>query len=287
VAALLRAIFVTAYREVRTLNSIQGNNFFFFALLLSMQPESMVFIWTVLGLVMMLPALAAPLARIPEIRMKLWPLEVWQTRLLRPFTKPETQSSPWLWRILPMLELRQLARTLDFWLAALLGVAGTLYRLLSAHPNEDAYPVLSLLVVLCLTTLAQNLFALDGLGGRLRWKLSPVRGYRVLWRKGGVLIGLAVLLTVGLNPLAALTGMLAALAIGHHFSVLSPLDSGAWRFTMGHFFPYGFLQVIGMFSCGIAASRGELVYLGVASVGWLASSLIYGWVLEQAPLRNV
>lgn len=285
--ALLGAILKTAYREVRTLNSIQGNNFFFFALLLSMQPESMAFIWTVLGLVMMVPALAAPLARIPEIRMKLWPLSVGQKRVLAPFTRPEVQASPWLWRVLPMLELRQIARTLDFWLALLLSVAGTLYRGLSAQPNADAYPVLSLMVVLCLSTLAQNLFALDGLGGRLRWRLSPVRGYRVLWRKGGVLLGIAVVLTGGLNPVGGLAGMLAALAIGHHFSVLSPMDAGAWRFAMGQFFPYGLLQVIGMFSCGIAAGRGELIYLLLAAVGWLVSSLIYGWILEHAPLRNV
>jgi hypothetical protein len=96
VFALLKAVLLAAYREVRTLNSIQGNNFFFFALLLSMQPESMAFIWTVLGLVMMVPALAAPLAKIPEIRLKLLPLEAWQARVLRPFTKPETQASPWL-----------------------------------------------------------------------------------------------------------------------------------------------------------------------------------------------
>lgn len=287
VFALVKAVLLAAYREVRTLNSIQGNNFFFFALLLSMQPESMAFIWTVLGLVMMVPALAAPLAKIPEIRLKLLPLEAWQARVLRPFTKPETQASPWLWRALPVLELRQIARTLDFWLAAVLSIAGTAYRVFSDQPNPDAYPVLSMMVVLCLSTLAQNLFGLDGLGGRLRWRLSPVRGYRILWRKGGVLVGLAVLLTAGLNPVGGLAGMLAALAIGHHFSVLSPIDAGAWRFAMGQFFPYGLLQVIGMFSCGIAAGRGELVYLAVAGVGWLASSLIYGWVLENAPLRNV
>lgn len=285
--ALIRAILKTAYREVRTLNSIQGNNFFFFALLLSLQPESMAFIWTLLGLVMMVPALAAPLARIPEIRLKLWPLSVAKGRLMAPFTKPETQASLWLWRVLPVLELRQIARTLDFWLAFLLALAGTLYRVLSAQPNEDAYPVLAMMVVLCLSTLAQNLFALDGQGGRLRWRLSPVRGYRVLWRKGGLLISIAGVLTAGLNPVGGVAGMLAALAIGHHFSVFSPIDAGAWRFSMGQFFPYGLMQVIGMFSCGIAAGRGEMVYFWIAAAGWLFSSLIYGWMLEHAPLQNV
>jgi hypothetical protein len=287
VLALLRAIFLTAYREIRTLNSIQGNNFFWFALLLSLQPESMGFIWTLLGAIMMLPALAAPLARIPAIRLKFWPLTALQLRLLTPFVRPDAHASPWLWKVLPFLELRQILRTLDFWLAFLLAASGTAYRFLYPSPQPEAYPVISMMVVLALSTLAQNLFALDGLGGRLRWRLSPVRGYQILWRKGGALLLITVVLTLGLSPVGALAGMLAALAVGHHFSVFSPLDAGAWRFTMGQFFPYGFLQVIAMFSCGIAAGRGDLFYLGLASIVWLVSSLGYGWALEQAPLGNV
>jgi hypothetical protein len=281
VLALLRAIGVTAYREIRTLNSIQGNNFFYLALLLSMQPESMGFIWTLLGSLMIVPALAAPLARIPEIRLKLWPLAVGQVKFLRLFARPEAQASPWLWRLLPTLELRQILRTLDFWLAGLIAVAGTAYRYLYASPQPEAYPILSMMVVLALSTLAQNLFALDGLPGRMRWRLSPSRGYRILARKGLILIVLSVLLTMPLSPIGALAGMLAALAIGHHFSVFSQVDSPPWRFSMGEFFPYGFLQVIALFSCGISTARGDMVYLGIAAVAYVVSLMFYGWVLEN------
>ena len=279
---LLRAILLTAYREIRTLNSIQGNNFFYFALLLSMQPESMGFIWTLLGALMLLPALASPLARIPAIRLQLWPLAPSAITILKLFSKPETQPSPWLWRALPILELRQILRTLDFWLALLLSVAATLYRYLSPKPNPDSYPVLSLLVVLALSTLAQNLFAMDGLGGRLRWRLSSISGIQLLLRKGIALIAITLILTLTLNPLGALAGMLAALAIGHHFSVLSPLDSSPWRFSMGQFFPYGFLQVIGMFSCGISAARGDFFYLALAAVAYMLSAIAYGWVFDRS-----
>ncbi len=279
--ALLRAIAVTAYREIRTLNSIQGNNFFWFALLLSMQPESMGFIWTLIGSLMVVPALAAPLARIPEIRLSLWPLTQVQARILRVFARPESHASPWLWRLLPTLELRQMLRTLDFWLAALIAGSGTAYRYLYSKPQPEAYPVLSMMVVLFLSTMAQNLFALDGLPGRLRWRISPSRGYRILARKGLVLVGMTVLLTGGLSPVGALAGMLAALAVGHHFSVFSQIDSPPWRFTMGEFFPYGFLQVIGLFSCGIATANGELVYLGIAGAAYGISLLLYGWILER------
>ena len=278
---LLRAVAVTAWREIRTLNSIQGNNFFWFALLLSMQPESMGFIWSLIGSILLIPALTAPLARIPEIRLSLWPLGQSEGRMLLWLSKPESQSSPWLWRLLPLLEVRQIMRTLDFWLATLFASMGTAYRLLYPNPEPAAFPVLAMLVVLALSTLAQNLFGLDGLSGRMRWKVATERGYKLLWRKGWVLMAITVVLTAGLSPLGALAGMLAALAIGHHFSVLSPLDCGAWRFSMGQFFPFGFLQVIGMFSCGIATARGDWTFLGIAATAYLISIFVYGWVLEN------
>ncbi len=284
---LARAVIRTAYREARTLSSIQGNNFFWFAVLLSLQPESMGFIWTLIGLLMMGPALAAPLARIPAIRLHLWPLAPWNVKVLWPFTRPDTHPSPLLWRVLPLLELRQIVRTLDFWLALVLAVASTLYRFLYSKAQPEAFPVLAMMIVLALSTLAQNLFSLDGVGGRLRWGLSPVRGYRLLLRKGAILIAVTAVLTIGLEPVGAMAGMMAALAVGHHFSVLSPVDSPPWRFTMGQFFPFGFIQVIAMFSCGIASARGDNTFLIVAGAAWLLSGLAYGWVLEQAGLGNV
>ncbi|WP_031495706.1 hypothetical protein [Bryobacter aggregatus] len=276
------AIARSAWREIYALGSIQGNNFTWFALLLTMQPESMGFIWALLGLLLVLPALTAPLAKIPQIRLALWPLEDWQRKSLRWLTKPETMPSPWLWRLAPVLELRQIPRTLDFWLAVLLATSGTAYRFLASKPDREAYPVIAMLVVLALSTLAQNLFALDGAGGRQRWKLSPIRGARVLARKGLWLLVIALILTAGLSPLGALAGMLAALAVGHHASVMTPIDAGAWRFSSGQFFPHGFFQVIGMFSCGIATARGEWMYLALAAAAYGISLMVYGWVLEKA-----
>ncbi len=279
--ALLRAVCVSAWREIYELGSITGNNFTFFALLLSMQPESMGFILALLGSLLILPAISAPLAKIPSIRLALWPLESWQRRVLAPLTKPEIESSPRLWKLMPLLELRQIPRTLDFWLAVMLAGSGTAYRFLYSKPDPEAYPILSMLVVLALSTLAQNLFALDGIGGRLRWKVAPAPGYRILLRKGLPLIATSMILTAALSPVAALAGMLAALAIGHHASVFSPIDGGAWRFSSGQFFPHGFFQVIGMFSCGIATSRGEFAYLGIAAIAYGISLGVYGWIWER------
>ncbi len=279
--ALLRAVGVSAWREIYSLGSITGNNFTWFALLLSMQPESMGFVWSLIGALLIVPAVTAPLAKIPSIRLGLWPLEKWQRLGLAALSKPETASSPWLWKWMPTLEARQIPRTLDFWLAAMLAGSGTAYRFLYSKPDKEAFPVLAMLVVLALSTMAQNLFAMDGFGGRMRWKMAPARGYRVLLRKGLPLLGTAVVLTAGLDPVAAAAGMLAALAVGHHASVFAPIDGGAWRFVTGQFFPHGFFQVIGMFSCGIATSRGDVGYLAVAAAAYLLSVGIYGWMLER------
>ncbi len=71
---LWRALGRSTWREIRTLNSIQGNNFFYFVLLLSMQPEAVGFVWMVIGGILMGPALVAPFARIPALRLRLWPM---------------------------------------------------------------------------------------------------------------------------------------------------------------------------------------------------------------------
>lgn len=139
---------------------------------------------------------------------------------------------------------------------------------------------MTLLVVLSLSTLGQNLFTLDG-AARVRWRLAPARGALTLWRKGRVLLGLTIALTLLLKPLAALAGMLAALAIGHHNSALAPRESPPWRFSAGRFFPHGLLQAVSCFACGIAVARGEWVFLALASFAYAASLVLYGWALEK------
>lgn len=284
---LLIAVGRAAWREARTLNSIQGNNFFYFALLLSLQPEAMGFVWLLVGLLLMFPALLAPLAKIPALRLQLWPLEKRATRFLQIFARPDLPHTPWLWRVLPALELRQYCRSLDFALACVFAVMASLLRFFTPQLDPEALPILSLLVVLMLSTLAQNLFALDGRAGRLRWRLSPAPGWRILARKGLPLVLLTGLLTLPLSPLPAVTGMLAALAIGHHFSVQTPLDAAPWRFTAGQFFPYGLLQVFALFSSGIAVARGEIIYFPLAFLAWVGSLLVYGRVLESASLEKL
>lgn len=278
-SALLVAVWRAARREAASLQSVQGNNVFYWLALLSLQPESAVLWWVVLGLLLLLPALLSPLAKIPEVGLKLWPLSERARQWLRLFQKPVRRATPWLWRA-PELELRQLLRTLDFYFALLFALAGTGYRWMVPEVEAEAEDALSMLVVLALSTLAQNLFTLDG-AARKRWRMTPVRGAWLLWRKGRVLLGLATVLCLPLNPLAGFTAMLAALAIGHHNSVLRPQESQAWRFSAGLFFPHGLLQVVASFACGIAVARGEWVFLAGTVIAYTLSLGIYGWVWER------
>lgn len=277
---ILRAVILCAKRESASLSSIQGNNVFYWLALLSLQPESALLWWIVLGFILLLPALLSPFAKIPEARLGIWPITLRQRNLLRPFTQPIRRAVPWLWRA-PLLEVRQILRTLDFYFALLFALSATAYRFFWPNPEPEAIDAMSMLVVLALSTLAQNLFTLDG-AARKRWKMSPVRGASLLFRKGRVLLALATILCLPLSPLAAFTAMLAALTIGHHNSVLAPQDSVAWRFSAGRFFPHGLLQVVASFACGIAVARGEWIFFLGATTAYTISLALYGWIWERS-----
>lgn len=276
----IAVIALVSWREIRSLGSIQANNFFYAVLLLG--PGSFGFLGTLLLLLMALPALGAPLGKLPAIRLALWPVANTVERILGPFVKPSATASPRWWPWIPVFELRLLLRTLDFWLALLIAASASAWRWLTPQAPPEAFPVLSLLVVLALSTLAQNLFGLEGSSGRTRRKLSPQSGAFLLARQGVILLAISVIFTVALSPLAAFAGMLAALAVGHYASVFSSLDNSAWRFSVGQFFPHGALQAVALFSCGIATSRDDLNFLALAILSYLASLFVCGFIWERS-----
>jgi hypothetical protein len=269
------ALAKSTWRSIRSLNSVQGSNFFWFTAFISMQPDSAAFLWLLIGLLFAIPILTAPLAQIPKLRLELWPARV--PRMLHWFARADQTRSPRLWRALPVLELRQLARSLDLWLAVLLSLTAAFYK--TVDPNSA--PIMALLVVLALSSHANNLFAADLLSGRTRWKLSPIRGLSLLLRKGLPLIAISVLLTLPLQPAAGLTAILGALAIGHHNSVLAPQDSSPWRFTLSGVFPQGVIQAACIFGLGSATARGNPYTLPAAAALYTVSLLIYAWLFDN------
>src|SRR5581483_9748772 len=62
------------WRDLRSYNSLTGNNFFLFVLLLAQQMSSAVFFALILGLLLLFPLSADPLAKVPPERLEAWPI---------------------------------------------------------------------------------------------------------------------------------------------------------------------------------------------------------------------
>jgi hypothetical protein len=89
--ALLRAL-ATAYRRDWTaVQSLVGNNFFLLTVFFLRQAG--IFVYLIMGLVLLFPLSTDPLRKIPASRMALWPLsrkEWWVLRLASPWINPMT-----------------------------------------------------------------------------------------------------------------------------------------------------------------------------------------------------
>lgn len=333
IAAVLRAVARAQWRDLRSLQSIGGNNFFLFVLLLMQDPKSGAFFMLLIGALILFPLSADPLRTVPPDRLPLWPFSPAQRVILR---LASLFLSPVVWilvvlmirtaRFRPVLELaaifallqslllvskqigrrvprwdvlhlvprfpgtlggliqkdvRQILSTLDFYIACLLALAVLGYRVLSSQPDLAAVPVMTLMVVLALSTWAQCLFGFDGPAGVMRYRLMPLRSWRILLAKDLAWLAVLTPLVVALSPLAGLTGGLIALAIGHHGAVRRPMPQQRWRFTAGRLFPIGMVQVAAMFAAGTAVERLSLWFLPGSFVVWLGSVFVYGYVWDR------
>lgn len=103
IRAILRALARAVKRDLGTLQSVGGNNFFLFAAVLMLQPQSGEFLLLLLGLLLLFPLSADPLAKIPAERYALWPLTRWQRLALRLVS---ILLSPIIWIAVVMLLLK-------------------------------------------------------------------------------------------------------------------------------------------------------------------------------------
>jgi hypothetical protein len=290
--------------------------------------SSAVFFALILGLLLLFPLSADPLAKVPPERLEAWPIHrrgrvalrlgsmalspaawitvyvvlktssvatgagflalalaaqtvsVLSTRLIA--RAPQWDLLRWIprfpgrWGGLVSKDLRQMLRTLDFYLALLLSIAGIVYRLLGRQVDSEAFPILAIMVVLALSTYGQCLFGLDWPQGWNRYRLLPVRGWQVLLAKDVAFVLLVMVLVAGLDPVAGFAAALAALAIGHHASVLTPIPQKRWRFTGGTLLPTGLFQAVALFGVGVGARREGWIYLGPALLAYMGSLWFYG-----------
>ncbi len=332
IAAVLGAVARAQWRDLRSLGSIAGNNFFLFMLLLMQDPASAAFFGVLIGALVLFPMSADPLRTVPRDRLALWPLSsrqvvvlriaslglspiVWIMALLMLRTarlrsvlelaliagciqavllvsRAWTRGLP-QWNILRLVpafrgytgalvlkDVRQMLCTLDFYLAGLLAAAGVTYRALARPADAAAIPMMALLVVLALSTYAQCLFGLDGASGLMRYRLLPMRGWRILIAKDVAWLLVLAPLVVALSPLAGLTGGFVALAVGHHASLRRPLPQQRWRFTTG-LLPVGLAQSAALFAAGTAVDRFGPWWMAGSMAVWIASVLLYGFLWDS------
>jgi hypothetical protein len=116
IASVLRALGRAVWRDLRTLQSIMGNNFCLFVLLLMQQVESALFFLLILGLLLLFPLSADPLRKIPADRLKLWPLSPKQRLALR-FASVTLSPVAWI-TVGLLLKTQRLAVAAQFLVAA-------------------------------------------------------------------------------------------------------------------------------------------------------------------------
>lgn len=174
--------------------------------------------------------------------------------------------------------VRQLFQVLDLYVALILMLGACAYRWLAAKPEPEAFPILSLMVALAMSTYAQTLFGLDYASGAIsRYRLFPLRGWEILLSKDIAYLSVVFLLVLPLDPVPGLAFALFALAVGHHASVLDKIPLRRWRFAGGRA-GAGVVQSIGGFIFGLSAHRTSAAFVLVSLALYLASLAVYGWI---------
>jgi hypothetical protein len=176
--------------------------------------------------------------------------------------------------------MREILSLLDPYAAWLLSAGGVAYRVFGAHPDPEAFAIIGLLVALTMSTYAQSLFGLEFGVGMTRYRLLPLRGWEILLAKDIAFLAVLGVLLLPLDPGPGMTFGLAALALGHHSSVLLELPQQRWRFTGGRLWPVGAVQALSGMARGFLEYEHGLVVLVAAAVGYLGSLFYYGRRLE-------
>ncbi|MDQ2799131.1 MAG: hypothetical protein M3Y13_05750 [Armatimonadota bacterium] len=178
------------------------------------------------------------------------------------------------------LSLRQMMMTLDFYVALTVSVGGAIYRWSDAHADPAAYPVLAMVVALALSTYAQRMFGFDGPVGETRYRLLPLRGWKLLFAKDAAYLGVLALLVLPLGVLPGLAFGLISLATGRYASLTSAGVQQRWRFVGGDL-PVGVLQVLAGVGAGFASLRfGVSALCGCVAI-YLVSLVVGGRVWEK------
>lgn len=314
VGALVRVVF----REQRRLNGIAANNLLWILFLLG-QGGAGAFVFLLVGVVALFPLAGDPFRKLPPERAATWPLSTREHRLIRfaamllspaawiaigiivwtrrpqflilafalvafvlPF--PRSQMFRWVpgWAgELVRKNIREVLSLLDTWVAAILALAAIVYRFAAPKPPPDeAWLVMSLLIVVTMSTAAQCLFALDAGSGIERYRLMPLHGWRILAAKHAALLLIVMLFTLPLAPVPALAAQLTAMAIGNHLAVTNPRRQPPWSLTAGSMVP-GLFQAGLSVAAGVHTARETPWLLAGCAILYVGSTAFYGWRFDR------
>jgi hypothetical protein len=179
-----------------------------------------------------------------------------------------------------LIQWRGMLRTLDPYVGFALMAATTAYRVSGKPLDPTALRIISLVVALSISTQTQVMLGLDGAGAQ-RYRQFPIRGWRILLAKDLAFLLLLGLLVMPLDFVSGLCGGLAALAIGHHRSVLHPVPQKRWRFTSGALFMDGVLQTIALFAAGTTVHTAGWPFGALCVAAWILSLFAYGWQWDR------
>jgi hypothetical protein len=313
--AIAGALWRAVRRDLGTFGSIVANNFFLFIALLmygafsaGVRPVTAYPYLVLLFFLMLFPLAADPLAKIPAVRLGLWPLSRRQRLGLRAVA---LALSPMLWLVavlaarlarpafalvvlvVPLLthslsaprwqplrklpafgelmrkNLRQILSVLDPYLAALLALIAVVTRV---QVFDGGAAGMAMLVALALSTYTQCQFSLDGPAGAARHGLLPLPPWRILLAKDAAYLAVLFVLVLPVEPVAGLSCGFLALAIGRYPSLRYRLPVMRWRFSSGRVF-FGVLQIVAGAAI-LAQAAHRWTVLGVAGGAWLVS---LGW----------
>ena len=172
------------------------------------------------------------------------------------------------------LHWREMLTTLDPYVALVLTVATSIFRLTGGVLDPAALPVISMVVVVALSTSAQVLIGLDGAGAQ-RYRLLPLAGWRILLAKDAAFLTVLLILIAPLEVPASFTAGLAALAIGHQRSAMDQAPQTRWRFTSG-VLSVGAFQTFAIFAVGNGVLKFGPVFIVTTFAVWVVSLIWFG-----------
>lgn len=230
---------------------------------------------------------------------KVWPLLVgllvvaflgralflWQQQRREPQGRSLIRLPPPPGRFGPVLMsfIRPVLRTLDFYAALLLALAGVASRLAPGKTDPAAMTGISILVVVAFSTCAQTPFAEEGPEGLDRYRLLPLAGWKLLLLKDAAFLLVLLPLLLGLAPITGIAAALGALAAGHAAGARQFAQQPPWHFRVGGSYGVGLLQAALLLSLAGLAHRFGALALLPGTLALAASIAWHGRVLGTTP----